>query len=184
MTVEVPREQCDLVPQKMCSQVPKFIPSLQPVKVCNMVPKEICHKERTKPKSVKKFIPKQWCGKSKNNCMLLIVKFSQNSNNLTSCIVPQTIVRQTLVLERMQIIQAKLIWIMLRIVPLPAKSKYKRYLHNVWTAFNKTLLTGMLPVSFSSGLVTVVSLVLSLQRTNAAWAHLPLRRHSLTSKCP
>ena len=127
MTVEVPREQCDLVPQKMCSQVPKFIPSLQPVKVCNMVPKEICHKERTKPKSVKKFIPKQWCGKSKNNCMLLIVKFSQNSNNFTSCIVPQTIVRQTLVLERMQIIQAKLIWIMLRIVPLPAKSKYKIY---------------------------------------------------------
>ena len=65
--MEVPRERCDLIPQKMCSQVPKFVPSLQSVKVCNKVPKEVCHKERTNPRSAKKTIPKKWCGKSKNN---------------------------------------------------------------------------------------------------------------------
>jgi hypothetical protein len=67
VTVQVPREKCDLVPQKMCSQVPKFIPSLSMVEVCNKVPKEICHKERNVPKLVKTTIAKTLCGKSKSN---------------------------------------------------------------------------------------------------------------------
>ena len=59
--IEVPREQCDIVPRKICSQVTKLVPNLKPRKECAMVPSEICTMNFGKKKIVEKPLKTEWC---------------------------------------------------------------------------------------------------------------------------
>ena len=58
---DVPKEQCNLEPQRTCKHVTKLVPKLEPTEECVDVPKEVCTRSRVNPKKVKKPIVKKWC---------------------------------------------------------------------------------------------------------------------------
>jgi len=59
--VEVPEEQCDLNPQKICRFVTKLVPSLKPEQQCAVIPQEICTMKSTAPRLIKKPLLTKWC---------------------------------------------------------------------------------------------------------------------------
>ena len=61
MLVEVPREECSVVPQKKCRKVSKILPSLQVETKCVRVPKEVCATSRLNPRRVRRPVVRTWC---------------------------------------------------------------------------------------------------------------------------
>ena len=59
--IEVPKEQCDIIPRKICSQVTKLVPNLKPSQECTMVPSEICTMNFGRKKVVEKPLKTEWC---------------------------------------------------------------------------------------------------------------------------
>ena len=59
--IEVPKEQCDIIPRKICSQVTKLVPNLKPSQECTMVPSEICTMNYGRKKVVEKPLKTEWC---------------------------------------------------------------------------------------------------------------------------
>merc|ERR1712025_243720 len=58
---DAPQEQCSLEPQRTCKHVTKLVPKLTPTEECVDVPKEVCTRQRTNPRKVKKPVVKKWC---------------------------------------------------------------------------------------------------------------------------
>ena len=58
---DVPKEECNLEPQRTCNYVTKLVPKLTPKLECVDVPKEVCTRSRTNPRPVKKPVIKKWC---------------------------------------------------------------------------------------------------------------------------
>ena len=59
--VEVPEEQCDLNPQKICRLVTKLVPRLKPTPQCTIVPQEVCTVKSSSPRVIKKPLLTKWC---------------------------------------------------------------------------------------------------------------------------
>merc|ERR1712106_1315745 len=58
---DAPKESCSLEPQRTCHHVTKLVPKLEPKQECVDVPKEVCTRQRTNPRKVKKPVVKKWC---------------------------------------------------------------------------------------------------------------------------
>merc|ERR1711973_229020 len=58
---DIPKETCDLEPQRTCKHVTKLVPRLQPKVECVDVPKEVCTKSKTNPQKKMKPVLKKWC---------------------------------------------------------------------------------------------------------------------------
>ena len=61
IVVDVPKEYCDIIPHKTCSQATKLVPNLKPSTECNMVPTEVCTMNYAKKKIVEKPLKTEWC---------------------------------------------------------------------------------------------------------------------------
>ena len=57
----VPKETCELRPQRLCTNETKTLPSLKLVNECVDVPKEVCSLEKVNPRRVSRPIVKLWC---------------------------------------------------------------------------------------------------------------------------
>merc|ERR1712087_179819 len=58
---DIPRETCDLQPEKTCKHVTKLVPQLKSKLECVDVPKEVCTKSQTNPQKKKRPVLKKWC---------------------------------------------------------------------------------------------------------------------------
>jgi len=58
---DVPKEECNLEPQRTCNYVTKLVPKLSPKLECTDIPKEVCTRSQTNPKKKLKPVIKKWC---------------------------------------------------------------------------------------------------------------------------
>ena len=58
---DVPEEQCDLNPQKICRFITKLVPKLSPKHECTIVPRETCIIKFSQPRRVEKPLLTRWC---------------------------------------------------------------------------------------------------------------------------
>ena len=58
---DIPKETCDLEPERICKHVTKLVPRLTPKMECVDVPKEVCSRSKTNPQKRKKPVLKKWC---------------------------------------------------------------------------------------------------------------------------
>ena len=59
--IEVPREDCRLVPSMTCKMVTTSVPRIKRTTKCLKVPKEVCGTSRVNPRKVRKPVVKTWC---------------------------------------------------------------------------------------------------------------------------
>merc|ERR1711874_134050 len=58
---DIPKETCDLQPERTCKHVTKLVPHLKSKLECVDVPKEVCTKSKTNPQKKKRPVLKKWC---------------------------------------------------------------------------------------------------------------------------
>merc|ERR550534_548031 len=58
---DVPEEECDLSPRKVCKPMTKLVPSLKSSKQCTQVPRVVCMMAMGQPKVVKRPLRTEWC---------------------------------------------------------------------------------------------------------------------------
>jgi len=58
---DVPKEECNLEPERSCNYVTKLVPKLTPKLECADVPKEVCTRSQENPKKKLRPVIKKWC---------------------------------------------------------------------------------------------------------------------------
>ncbi len=58
---EVPEEQCQMVPMKVCNPVSKVVPGMEPVNHCIETPREICENVRRNKRKIRRPMVKEKC---------------------------------------------------------------------------------------------------------------------------